>query len=219
MRKARDDVIFSAKCTADIKPNKETTMPTPNETRQFKALTDQVISRFKALTRRPGRAYDALTGNETYEVPDDEISKRLVQLLEGLKSTMKPSDYSAAEIAVGEIMKLSAQRISEHHTALNEAGSQVTGGAQDGNGYEWARDWCRGKGMSKDDVDEFIEGLQRSDADQPPRFPGAPRVGGSMVPLKAMDSKVAVAMDRLLPRKTRDSVGALRRHLDRIGIV
>ena len=216
-------------------------MPTKNETLAFKALTNEVIARFKALTRRPGRAYDALTGNETYEVPDDEISKRLVQLLEGLKSTMAPSDYSQAEIAVGEIMKLSAQRISEHHTALNEAGSQVTGGAQDGGrSYDWARDWARGKGMSADDIDEFVSGLEQH-SDQPPAFAGQPLVGGGQRPLTAQDRKRMAAdsaraaassanrasFDARYPNAKRlqpgsnsnDSVAALHRHLGRIGQV
>jgi hypothetical protein len=218
-------------------------MPTRNETLAFKALTDQVISRFKALTAgrypKPGRAYDALSGNETYEQPKDEISERLMQLLEGMRSTMQPSDYKQAEIAVGEIMNLSKERIAEHHRAVNEAGSNVAGAAQDGNSYEWARDWCHSKGMSEDDISEFVSGLQRSDADQPPPFPGRPTRGGQPLPLTAQDRKRIAndaaraaasssnrkSFDARYPNAQRmepsgkESVSALHRHLAKIGVV
>ena len=212
-------------------------MPTSTETRQFKLLTDQVISRFKALTRRPGRAYDAADPNASYELPDDEISKRLMQLMEGMRGCMKPDDYSAAELLVGEIRELSQKRIAEHHAALNEANSKYAGGARDSHrDFSWARDWATGKGMSENDVDEFIEGLQQHA--EPPPFAGAPRVGGGQVPLNAQDRARKHAQDqrtlastsnqadfarrypgvRMEP-STNESLTALHGHMSKIGVV
>ena len=67
---------------------------------------------------------EELAGDE-YTQPQDDISDRLMDLMNYLKSTMQPTAYSKAEIAISELMKMSKARIDDHHAALNEASSQA----------------------------------------------------------------------------------------------
>jgi hypothetical protein len=205
-------------------------MPTRNETKQFKMLSEEALAKFKIFCAagkypRPAGAYDAAIAQE-YEAPDDEISERLMQLLEGMKATMKPDDYSKAEIAVGEIRKLSQQRIADHHAALNEASSNVTGGARDSRrSFDWARDWATGKGLSAADAEEFVTGLQQHGGGNPPtraqdrarKIASDARMIAASGNRASFDARYPNAQ-RMEP-SSRESVSALRGHLKRIGVV
>lgn len=72
---------------------------------------------------------DRKIARDDYEAPQDDVSKGLIDLLELLKQTMKPADYTKAEIAVSRLMEQSKQRIAEHHSELNEANATVSGDA------------------------------------------------------------------------------------------
>jgi hypothetical protein len=111
-----------------------------------------------------------------------------------------------------------------------------------GRNYEWAADWAREKGMSEDDIAEFVEGLQQHGSGaEPPDFPGKPKVGGGQLPLNAQDRKRMAndaaraaasssnqaAFEKRFPAAKRlqqgsnssDSVAALRSHMSKIGVV
>lgn len=99
----------------------------PNDLRAVGAFLQGDLSRAKALiTGKPTIARDSKLARDDYEPPKDDVSKGLGNLMEFLKGCMKPDDFNKAQLAISELMKLSKQRIEDHHAALNEAASEIT---------------------------------------------------------------------------------------------
>ena len=107
-------------------------MPSPRGTNhEGLYLTGRVAEIVARERASPTIAYDSRHGlhglaYDDYTPPQDDVAKALVGLLDLLKRSMKSDDYKAAEIAVGNIMKLSRERLEDHHAQLNEANSNST---------------------------------------------------------------------------------------------
>lgn len=205
-------------------------------------------------SRGPRAAYDAANGLREDDLRDEngKLDPQKIAMLGGF---MAPNVNPATRVILQ--MLAAAEQEGVSGTALETLRHIANSGwlhrdakrndkamqrAEDGGrDYTWARDWATGKGLSEDEANEFVEGLEQH-SDQPAPFAGRPTRGSTPLPLNgaedrkrkmAADARMAASssnrksFDARFPDAKRlqqgsnsnDSVSALRGHMSKIGIV